>query len=106
VIYFIRMQQINIEQIKQKAIPVLKKYGVIRAAIFGSAVRGEMKDRSDIDILVELPHTVHGYDYIALKIDLQEELELKFKRHVDVVEYDLVKPELKLYIFPSQLKIL
>lgn len=96
----------DIKTIKQLAIPVLKKHGVIRASLFGSAARGEMNDISDVDVLVELPHTVHGFDYIALKIDLQEELESTLGKKVDVVEYDLIKPALKKYILPSQLQII
>lgn len=57
----------NLQTIKEKSLPVLKKHGVIRAAIFGSATRGEMTATSDIDFLVELPDTVHGFDYVALK---------------------------------------
>ena len=47
----------NIALIKQQAIPIFKKYGVSRASLFGSVVRGEEKKSSDIDILVEVPKT-------------------------------------------------
>lgn len=96
----------DIQTVKQLAIPVLKKHGITRAALFGSIVRGEMKDTSDIDVLVELPQTVHGFDYVALKINLQEELESTLGRKVDIVEYDLIKPALKNYILPSQQQII
>lgn len=49
----------DIQTIKQLAIPVLKRYGLQRASLFGSAVRGDLKDTSDIDILVELPQNIH-----------------------------------------------
>ena len=96
----------DIQIIKKLALPILKKHGVIRAAIFGSAVRNEMTKDSDIDIVAELPHTVHGFDYVALKIDLQEDLESALSRKVDLIEYSLIKPELKKYILPTQLQIL
>lgn len=96
----------DIHKIKKLILPILKKYGVVRAAVFGSAIRQEMKENSDVDLLVELPHAVHGFDYIALKIDLQEELESALGRHVNVVEYNLIRPELKQYILPSQLQVL
>jgi len=38
----------------QKTIPVLKKYGVAKAAVFGSYARGEAKKNSDIDLLVDI----------------------------------------------------
>ena len=77
-----------------------------RASLFGSAVRGEMKDTRDIDILVELPQNVHGFEYVAMKIDLQEDLESTLGKKVDVVEYDLIKSPLKQYILPSQQQII
>src|SRR5947207_3151702 len=45
----------TLEQLKQKALPILKKAHVKRAAFFGSYVRGEQKPSSDVDILVDLP---------------------------------------------------
>ena len=36
----------KIEKIKLKILPILKKYGVVRAGIFGSYVRGESKKNS------------------------------------------------------------
>ncbi len=96
----------DIQTIKQKAVPILVKHGVTRAGIFGSASRGEMTDSSDIDVLVELPQDVHGFDYVALKVDLQEDLQNTFGRTVDVVEYTLIKPDLKQYILPNQIQIL
>ena len=43
----------HIEEIREKILPVHKRYDVVRAAIFGSFARGEMEESSDIDILVE-----------------------------------------------------
>lgn len=43
----------ELEAIKGKIAPVLRHHNVVRGAIFGSLVRGEMKKESDIDILVE-----------------------------------------------------
>lgn len=96
----------DIQTIKKLALPVLKKHGITRAGLFGSAVRDEMNDKSDIDLLVELPKTVHGFDYVDLRVGLQEELELILKRRVDVVEYNLIKPALQPYILSSQIQIL
>ncbi len=95
----------KIQEVKQTIIPILKKHGVIRASLFGSLVRGEMKKRSDIDILVELPKKITGFDYIGLRMDLQEDLEKALKKKVDVVEYDGIKPALKKYILPEQIPI-
>ncbi|KKP65770.1 MAG: hypothetical protein UR63_C0044G0011 [Candidatus Roizmanbacteria bacterium GW2011_GWC2_35_12] len=45
------------DKYKALIIPILKKYGVSRASLFGSVVRGEQTEKSDIDILVEVPHS-------------------------------------------------
>lgn len=46
---------LTIEEIKEKVVPILKRYGVTHAGIFGSCARGEMREDSDVDTLVELP---------------------------------------------------
>jgi len=88
--------------VKQLAVPILKKHEVIRASLFGSIVRGEVKKGSDIDILVEVPESKSLFDMM----DIQFELEDVLKKKVDLVEYDLIKPRLKPYILKEQIKIL
>ena len=44
----------NVLDIQNKISPVLKEYGVKRAAVFGSVSRGDDGPRSDIDIMVSL----------------------------------------------------
>ena len=35
--------------------PILeKKYGIVRLGIFGSVARGDIKDSSDVDVIVEI----------------------------------------------------
>ncbi len=96
----------DIQTIKQQALPVLKKYRIVRAAVFGSATRDDMTVKSDVDFLVELPNDVHGFDYVALKLDLKDELQKSLGKRVDIVEYKLIKPSLVDYILPNQVPIL
>ncbi len=96
----------DLQAIKQISVPVFKKFGITKAAVFGSASRNELNNESDVDFLVELPRSVHGYDYINLKIDLKNELEAVLGINADIVEYDLIKPELKQYILPTQMPII
>lgn len=42
------------QSIKKQILPILKRQGVAKAALFGSCGRGKMKKRSDIDLLVNL----------------------------------------------------
>lgn len=92
----------DIKTVKQTIIPILKKYHVRRASLFGSVVSSEMKRGSDIDVLVELPKNIDGLNYIGVRMDLQEELEKKLRRKIDLVEYELIKPRLRKYILSNQ----
>ena len=44
----------SIQEIKEKITPILQRYGIKKAAIFGSFAKGEAKTSSDVDILVEI----------------------------------------------------
>jgi predicted nucleotidyltransferase len=92
----------TILDIKNKIIPILRKYGVIKASLFGSIVRGENIDQSDIDLLVELPETASLLELASLKMDLEESLEKK----VDVLTYDSLHPLLKDKILHEQEAVL
>jgi len=46
-------ERTNVEEIRRKILPVVRKYEVQKAALFGSFVRDEQREDSDIDILVE-----------------------------------------------------
>ena len=48
---------------------------VLKAYLFGSFVRGEATEQSDIDILVELDYTQSiGLGFVQMQFDLQEKL--------------------------------
>ena len=91
-----------IEEIKRKILPILKRYGVKRVGLFGSYVRGEMKEDSDIDILVEIEKNISLLDFVGLKQEIEEALRKK----VDLVEYGTIKPLLKERILSEQVRIL
>ena len=91
-----------IEEKKAKIIEILKKYGVKRASLFGSVVRGEERRGSDIDILVEFEEGRSLLDLSGLKIELEELLE----RKVDVLTYKSLHPLLKNKILAEQEAIL
>ena len=91
-----------IEGIREKILPVFKRYDVVRAAIFGSFARGEMEESSDIDILVEFEGKKSLFDLSGLKIELEESLG----RKVDVLTYNSLHPLLKERILSEQKVIL
>lgn len=85
----------SLSHIQSIIIPYLKRYGVRRAELFGSQVRGDANEKSDVDLLVELPKGASLFDFIGLKQDLEDALGVR----VDLVEYAAVKPSLEPYIF-------
>ena len=66
------------------------KFKVKRIGIFGSYGRGEAKENSDIDILVEFSEPV-GWEFI----DLKEFLESKLEAKVDLMTKKELKPQIK-----------
>jgi len=92
----------EIEQIKKKIVPVLKKFNVTKAGIFGSYARGEQKKRSDVDILIELDNSADLFDLIRLQANLEKEV----KRKVDLVEYSLIRQEIRENILNDEVQIL
>jgi predicted nucleotidyltransferase len=92
----------TIQEIKEKIIPILKEHKVARAGIFGSYARGEQKKKSDVDILVEINDNRSLLEIIGLKLVLEKCL----KKKVDIVEYELIRKELKDSILNDEIKIL
>ena len=91
-----------IEEVKDKIVPVLRRYDVVHAAVFGSFIRGETKEGSDIDILVEFRGEKSLLDLVGLKIELEEVLG----RDVDVLTYNSLHPFIKETILKEQVVIL
>jgi predicted nucleotidyltransferase len=60
---------------RENTLDILQNNGIKRAAFFGSIVRGEMTDESDIDILVEFEGRKSLLDLAGLKLDLEDALE-------------------------------
>lgn len=91
----------NITYIRDVSSPVFARYGVKRAAVFGSAARGQETAKSDVDFLVELPPNISLFDLVSLKNDLEDLL----KAPVDLVEYNAIKPSLKPHILGNEISI-
>ena len=68
-----------------------ERYKAEVIGIFGSYVRGEQKEGSDLDVLVKFYKEATLFELVGLSIFLGEELGVK----VDVVPYDAVREEIK-----------
>jgi len=92
----------EIKKIAMKIIPVLKKYGVKKAGIFGSYARGEENKKSDVDILVEFEKGRGFFDLVRL----ERELKLISNKKIDLITYNSLNHLLKKRILNEEVKIL
>ena len=99
--FIMKKQSKEIEEIKRKIVPLLKKNKVVRAGIFGSYARGDQKKSSDVDILIEAPKGI-GFGFAGIHIELEEKLGKK----VHLVTYKYIHPPLKKQILKEEVKIL
>ena len=92
----------NLEDIKNKISPILKRHHIKKAGIFGSYAKNQARKESDVDILVELGADMSLLDFIHIKLEIEDELGIK----VDLVEYQAIKPLLKEKILNEEVPIL
>ena len=71
----------TIDEIREKAVPIARKYGVRRLGLFGSYARGEADDESDLDFLIDEGKMRGLIQYFGFVYDLED----AFGCHVDVV---------------------
>ena len=67
---------------------ISERYHVTRIGVFGSVSRGEQKEGSDIDILVEFSRPVGFFTFL----ELEEYLSASLGARVDLVTPDALKP--------------
>lgn len=67
---------------------LVSKYHVSSIGLFGSLVRNDFTNESDIDIVVDFSEPI-GIEFI----DLANELEATFNRKVDLVSKNGIKPK-------------
>lgn len=74
-----RSKEEYIELLRSYFLSKAKAYGVVRMALFGSVVRNEQTDSSDIDIAYE------GKADILLRCRMKQELEVLLGCKVDII---------------------
>ena len=77
-----------LEQLKEE---IVDKYKIERIGLFGSFIKGEQKENSDIDILAEFGEEADLFDFLGLSLFLEERL----KQKVDVVSKASLREELR-----------
>lgn len=81
----------TIEEIGQKISPLLKKYDVEYAGVFGSVARGEDTIASDIDLLVKFQQPLGMFTFIHLENELTRVLDKKVDLATEQSLHRLIK---------------
>ncbi len=76
------MKKKEIKELLSKNKNILRKYGVKRIGLFGSAIKNKLTKESDIDIVVEFEK---GKATMKNFVELTEFLENLFNRKVDIL---------------------
>jgi hypothetical protein len=78
-----------------------ERFGARRLALFGSGARDELRDDSDIDLLVEFegPASFDGY------FGLKDYLEALLGRPVDLVTEKGLKPRARHYVEKDMIRV-
>ena len=76
---------------REEILNIAGKYGAKNIRVFGSVARGEEKQGSDIDIIVEMKQGSSLLDIIAIKQDIEDLLG----RKVDVVTEASISPYIR-----------
>ena len=92
----------TVQALVEPALPILRRYGVTRAGVFGSRARGEAQADSDLDLLVDLPEGSSLLDLVGLQLDLGDALGLS----VDAHTYRSLHHLLRDRIFAEEVRIL
>lgn len=71
----------TVEEIKGKAAPIARTYGIRKMSLFGSYARGEANEKSDVDFYIEKGNMRSLIQYFSFIHELEE----AFGCHVDVV---------------------
>lgn len=79
----------TINEIKEKTVPIAKRYKVADLSLFGSYARGEATDESDVDLCIQKGALRSLIQYFSLVKELEESLQC----HVDLITTDIEDKE-------------
>ncbi|MBU2561758.1 MAG: nucleotidyltransferase family protein [Nanoarchaeota archaeon] len=92
----------NIEQIRKMVLPILRRNGVAKAAIFGSHATGMATPSSDVDMLVSFRGRKSLLDLAGVELELEKVLG----RKVDLLTYKSLHPLLRERVMKEEVRIL
>jgi predicted nucleotidyltransferase len=77
--------------LRQHSGVLAETYGVAVSGVFGSYVRGEQREDSDLDLLADFLRPVSLFELVGAELYLRDVLKL----HVDLVPRRSLRPELR-----------
>ena len=81
----------KIEELKGKELETLCKKNKVKSLfVFGSVIREDFNENSDIDLVVDFDES-DPFKYTDLYFNLKNKLENLFKRQVDLIEERAIK---------------
>ena len=81
----------DIRRLRPQIMDLARRYRARKVSVFGSCVRGEMSENSDIDFLVEFEEGARLTDHILLLQDLRELLACE----IDLVDRRVLRKEFR-----------
>ena len=92
----------EIRKILQDHAEILRlRYGITNIAVFGSVVRGEASENSDVDILADIPLSINFIDLMGVELYLCDMLGV----NVDLVPRGEIRPQLRERILSEAVEI-
>lgn len=79
-----------LKQLRAMQADLYRRYPIRSIGVFGSYVRGEQRDDSDLDVLVEFGDAAGLFEYAGLQLELSDALGMP----VDVVSMAALKPRI------------
>jgi len=73
-----------------------KKYGIKDIYLFGSVARGEDRENSDIDLMIEFEN--NKFNTFDNYFDFKYELEDKFHKKLDLATKRMIRERIKRYV--------
>jgi len=78
------------DKVIDKLVSILKKHGAKKIEIFGSYARGEQKETSDLDVIVEFEKRKSLLEIVGIEQELEDALGIK----VDLLTRASISPYL------------
>lgn len=88
---------LTVPDISHAVYPVMSKYHVRRARLFGSFSRNEQHAKSDVDILVSFAKPIDGWSFSGMVRELEDVLG----RPVDLVTENALSEHIKPHILDT-----